>query len=109
MLIVDQMIHFRSTYLQNVFALKIKEIDMNIQCIANKARFEFYTSIYNALRCQYKQESDIFMNHNLWINIVDPLCDRTHSQFGIVAIIQALMVVVNKEIWKAFLECCGQM
>ena len=44
------------------------------------------------------------MNHDLWVKIAEPLCDRTHSQFGIVAIIRALMVVVNKEIWKALLD-----
>ena len=31
-------------------------------------------------------------------------CDRTHSQFRIVAIIRAVMINVNKEIWKNFLE-----
>ena len=44
------------------------------------------------------------MNSNLWVKNAEPLCGRTHSQFGIVAIIRALMVVVNKEIWKAFLD-----
>ena len=27
-----------------------------------------------------------------------------HSQYGIVAIIRAAVITVNKEIWKAFLE-----
>ena len=83
---------------------KIKEVDLSIQRIANKARFEFYIGIYNALRLQCEREYDIFMNRDLWVIIAEPLCDRTHSQFGIVAIIRALMVVVNKEIWKAFLD-----
>ena len=101
--IADQIMHFRSTYLQSVITPKIKELDLNIQRIANKARFEFYVGIYNALRLQCEIEYDIFMNRDLWVLIAVPLCDRTHSQFGIVAIIRALMVVVNKEIWKAFL------
>jgi len=44
------------------------------------------------------------MNRDLWVIIAEPLCHRTHSQYGIVAIVRALMVVVNKQIWKAFLE-----
>ena len=44
------------------------------------------------------------MNIILWKDILEPLCERTHSQFGIVAIVRASMVYVNKEIWKAFLE-----
>jgi len=44
------------------------------------------------------------MNVNLWKDILEQFCDRTHSQFGIVAIIRATMINVNKEIWKKFLE-----
>ena len=44
------------------------------------------------------------MNVSLWKDILEQFCDRTHSQYGIVAIIRACMIVVNKEIWKAFLE-----
>ena len=44
------------------------------------------------------------MNCDLWVVVAEPFCDRTHSQYGIVTIIRALMVVVNKEIWKAFLD-----
>jgi len=96
--------HFRSTYLQSVITPKIKEVGVSIQRIANKARFEFYVGIYNALRLQCEREYDIFMNRDLWVIIAEPLCDRTHSQYGIVTIVRALMVVVNKESWKAFLE-----
>ena len=46
------------------------------------------------------------MNRDLWVKIAELPCDRTHSQFGILAIVSALMVVVNKEIWKAFLDYC---
>ena len=35
---------------------------------------------------------------------MEQFCDRTHSQYGIVAIIRVCMIVVNKEIWKVFLE-----
>ena len=102
--IADQIMHFRSTYLQSVITPKIKEVDLSIQRIANKARFEFYVGIYIDLRLQCEREYDIFMNRDLWVINAEPLCDRTHSQFGIVAIIRALMVVVNKQIWKAFLD-----
>ena len=44
------------------------------------------------------------MNRDIWVVVAEPFCDRTHSQYGIVAIVRALMVVVNKEIWKAFLD-----
>ena len=44
------------------------------------------------------------MNVKLWNDILEYHCDRTHSQYGIVAIIQASMMVVNKEIWKAYLD-----
>ena len=44
------------------------------------------------------------MNVSLWKDILEQFCDRTHSQYGIVAIISAVMITVNKEIWKAFLE-----
>ena len=44
------------------------------------------------------------MNVYLWKDILEQFCDRTHSQFGIVAIIRATMINVNKEIWKNFLE-----
>ena len=61
--IADQIMHFRSTYLQSVMTPKIKELDLNIQRIANKARFESYIGIYNALRLQCEREYDIFMGH----------------------------------------------
>ena len=32
------------------------------------------------------------------------MCDRTHSQYGSVAIIRASIVFVNKEVWKTYLE-----
>ena len=83
---------------------KSKELDITFQKIANKARFEFYVGIYNALRLQCEKEYDIFMNRDIWVVVAEPFCDRTHSQYGIVAIVRALMVVVNKEIWKAFLD-----
>ena len=83
----------------------IKQVNLNISRTANKARFEFYVGRYNALRLQGESEYDIFMNRDLWgKKIAEPICDRTHSQFGIVAIIRALMEVINKEIWKAFLD-----
>ena len=100
----DQMLKFNSTYVKSVMIPRAKEIDEAIQRIANKAKFENYVACYNALRCQGEQEYDLFMNVILWKDILEPLCERTHSQYGIVAIIRASMVYVNKEIWKAFLE-----
>ena len=44
------------------------------------------------------------MNTKLWNDILEYHCDRTHLQYGIDAIIRASMVVVNKEIWKAYLD-----
>ena len=70
--------------------------------MVNKAGFENYFVAYNALRC--KTEYDIFMNVSLWEDVLEQFCDRTHSQYAIVAIIRAVMTIVNKEIWKAFLE-----
>ena len=37
-------------------------------------------------------------------NIFEQLCNSKHSQFGILAIIRAILFVVNKEIWKTFLK-----
>ena len=102
--ILDVMITFRSTYMQKVFSKRSKDLDENFQRMINKARFENYTAAYNALRCQCETEYDIFMNVTLWNDILEQFCDRTHSQYGMVAIIRACMVIVNKEIWKAFLE-----
>ena len=83
---------------------RAKEIDEKIQHIANKARFENFVACYNALKCQCEQEYDLFVNVILWKDILEPLCDTTHSQYGIVAIIRASTVFVNKEVWKASLE-----
>ena len=102
--LVDQMLNFNSTYLRSIMNPRAKEIDENIQRIANKAKFENYVACYNALRCQCEQEYDLFMNVILWKDILEPLCERTHSQYGIVTINRASMVFVNKEVWKAFLE-----
>ena len=44
------------------------------------------------------------MNYDLLTNIFEQLCNSKHSQFGIVAIIRAILFVVNKEICKTFLE-----
>ena len=55
--------HFKSTYLQNILAPKVKEVDLNFQRIADKARFELYIGVYkvyNALRLQCEREYDIF-------------------------------------------------
>ena len=37
-------------------------------------------------------------------DILEHFCNRTQSQYGMVAIISANMVLVKREIWKAFLE-----
>ena len=102
--LVDQMLKFNSTYVKSIMTPRAKEIDETIQRVANKAKFENYIACYNALRCQSEQEYDLFMNVILWKDILEPLCERTHSQYGIVAIVRASMAYVNKEIWKAFLE-----
>ena len=102
--IVDIMLPYRSSYMHQVFAERTKQLDANFQRVINKARFENYTAAYNALRCKCETEYDFFMNVSLWKDILEQFCDRTHSQYGIVAIIRACMIVVNKEIWKAFLE-----
>jgi len=104
-LVVDLMLTYRSTHLQRIFAPRIKELDANVQRLINKARFENYVVVYNALRCQCELEYDLFMNVKLWRDILENICDRTHSQYGMVAIIRAVMIILNKEIWKAFLEC----
>ena len=102
--IVDQMLTFDSTYMNNLFENRIQILDADFQRTINKARFENYFVAYNPLRCLCEAKYDIFMNVSLWENILEGFCDRTHSQLGIVAIIRAAMVIVNKEIWKAFLE-----
>ena len=73
---------------------------MNIQ----QSKIEFYVPIYNALRCQCEQEYNNFMNYDLLTNVFERLSNSKHSQFGIVAIIRAILFVVNKEIWKTFLK-----
>ena len=47
------------------------------------------------------------MNVTVWKDILEDFCDRTHSQYGIVAIVRAIMIVVNKEILKLFLQFCS--
>ena len=51
-----------------------------------------------------KTENESFMNIHLWKDILEHHCDRTHSQYGIEAIVRAAMIIVNKEIWKAYFE-----
>ena len=48
------------------------------------------------------------MNVTVWKfkAILENLYDKTHSQYGIVAIIRAVMITINKEIWKSFLDFC---
>ena len=46
------------------------------------------------------------MNVTVWKAILEIFCDGIHSQFGIVALISAVMITVNKVIWKSFLEFC---
>ena len=98
--IVDQMLSYNCKYVRTIMTPRAKEIDEKIQRIANKTRFENFVACYNALKCQCEQEYDLFVNVSLWKDILEPLCDRTHSQYGIVAIIRASMVFVNKEIAK---------
>jgi hypothetical protein len=102
--IIDQMLNFNSKYVRSIMTPRAQEIDEKIQRIANKARFENYVVCYNALKCQCEQEYDLFINVLLWKDILEPLCERTHSQYGIVAIIRASMMFRNKEVWKACLE-----
>ena len=59
---------------------------------------------YNALRCKCESDYDFFMNVTVWKDILEDFCDRTHSQYRIVAIVRAIMIVVNKQIWKSFLD-----
>ena len=102
--VVETMIRFQSSYLKTVFDPRVEELNMQFQQMVNKARFQNYLVLYNALRCKCEQEYDLFMNVILWKEILENFCDRTHSQYGIVAIVRAAMVTVNKEIWKAFFE-----
>ena len=51
----------------------------------------------------------IIMNNTLWNEILSNLCEQTHSQFGIFALARAAMVIVNKEIWRVFLEVWGNI
>ena len=90
--------------LKGVASEQTKKLDANFQRLVNKARFENYLVAYNAFRCHCKTEYDIFVNISLWKDILEQFCDRTHSQYGIVAILRTAMITVNKEIWKAFLE-----
>ena len=105
--IVDQMLTFDSSYMSSIFESRIQILDADFQPMINRSRFENYFVAYNPLRCSCKTESDIFMNVSLWETILEQFCDRMHSQYGIVAIIRAVMIVVNNEIWKAFLEVCS--
>ena len=59
---------------------------------------------YTALKCKCDAEYESFMNVQLWKDILGNFCDRTHSQHGMLAIVRAAMIVINKEIWRAFLE-----
>ena len=99
------MIYFKSSVLNRIFKPTRTEIDEQAQRLCNKACFENYITAYNALRCQVGIEYACFMNNILYNEILSKLCERTHSQFGIVAMTRAAtaMVIVNKEIWKAFL------
>ena len=100
--IVVQMLTFYSTYMNSLFENRIQNLDANFQQTINKARFENYFVAYNALRCICEAEYDIFMNVSLWESILEEFCDRTHSQFGIVAIIRAATVIMNKLSGKVF-------
>ena len=79
-------------------------MDTKFQRSVNIARFENYVAAYNALRCQCESEYDLFMNITVWKDILKDFCDRTHSQYGGVAIVREAMITVNKEIWKSFLD-----
>ena len=95
--------------MNRIFKPRRTEIDEQVQRLCNKARFENYVAAYNALRCQVEIEYDCFMNNTLYNKILSKFCERTHSQYGIVAMTRAAMVIVNKEIWKAFLEARGNI
>ena len=102
--IVGHLLYFQSSYLNKIFKTRGIEVNESVQRICNKARFQNLIAAYNGLRCQLEVEYDTFMNTTLWNVILSNFCERTHSQFGIVALTRAGMIIVNKEIWKAFLE-----
>jgi len=102
--IVGHLLYFQSSYLNKIFKTRRIEVNESVQRICNKARFQNLIAAYNGLRCQLEVEYDTFMNTTLWNVILSNFCERTHSQFGIVALTRAGMIIVNKEIWKAFLE-----
>ena len=94
----------RPTDIEPGFIDKLIEMFRDIQRFVNKTRFDNYLAAYTALKCKCEAEYDFFMNVHLWKDILENFCDRTHSQYGIVAIVRADMIIVNKEIWKAYLE-----
>ena len=102
--IMDTMMTYDSGYMFRLFEERTKELNKDIQRFVNKARFENYMAAYTALKCKCDAEYESFMNVQLWKDILENFCDRTHSQHGIVAIVRAAMIVVNKEIWRAFLS-----
>ena len=94
------MLTFSSTYVNKLLAPRIKEVDAKIQRIHN------YVVAYNAQRCQCEFEYDTFIHVNLWKDILERHCDRTHSQYGIVAIIRA-EAELKKKLLSASDQCAG--
>ena len=90
------MISFDSEYMHNFFVERAKDLDKSFQRLVNKATFDNYLAAYTALASQCEFEYDALMNVSLWKDILDMFCDKTHSQFGMVAIIRAEMIIVNK-------------
>jgi hypothetical protein len=69
-------------------------------------QYENMVMSYNLLKVLIDRDYDIMINQTLFVNFIKPiLAEGKFNQMVIVLLVRALAIAINKEIWKAFLDC----
>ena len=92
--IVEQLLSFDSLYLHNIFSERTKNLVLicNVWSIKQDSKTILLLIMHSNTTAS---ECDIFMNVSLWKDILEQFCHKTHSQYGIVAIIRAVMIILS--------------
>ena len=89
-----------------IFSPRLKNIDKAIAEILSVKQYENMVIHYNLLWICLDRVYDVMVNQTLYVSFLKPVLDTgKFNQMVIVLLVRALANAVNKEIWKAFLNC----
>jgi hypothetical protein len=94
-----------SKILDSLFRPRLLGIEKTVEEMLSLRQYENIVMSYSLLKIMIDKDYDIIVNQTLLINFIKPILSGRFNQFVIFLLVRALAHVVNKEIWKAVLDC----